>query len=128
MEKEQFYLGISPFFDTCHISFTIYYVWRRKWQPTPVFLPEKFHRLRSLVGYSPWILKDSNMTEWLNTHTHTHTFYYTYTSLSADFKRYFKNDFCCTFVVWFVVRRYHFLGRHVNIYLHYLKEVLTSQR
>ena len=26
--------------------------WRRKWQPTPVFLPEKFHRQRSLVGYS----------------------------------------------------------------------------
>ena len=28
--------------------------WRRKWQPTPVFLPEKLHRQRSLVGYSPW--------------------------------------------------------------------------
>ena len=29
-------------------------LWRRKWQPTPVFLPRKFHRQRSLVGYSPW--------------------------------------------------------------------------
>ena len=28
--------------------------WRRKWQPTPVFLPGKSHELRSLVGYSPW--------------------------------------------------------------------------
>ena len=27
--------------------------WRRKWQPTPVFLPGKFHGQRSLVGYSP---------------------------------------------------------------------------
>ena len=27
--------------------------WRRKWQPTPIFSPRKFHRLRSLVGYSP---------------------------------------------------------------------------
>ena len=27
--------------------------WRRKWQPTPVFLPGKFFRQRSLVGYSP---------------------------------------------------------------------------
>ena len=27
--------------------------WRRKWQPTPVRLPGKFHGLRSLVGYSP---------------------------------------------------------------------------
>ena len=28
--------------------------WRRKWQPTPVFLPGKSHQQRSLVGYSPW--------------------------------------------------------------------------
>ena len=28
--------------------------WRRKWQPTPVLLPGKFHGQRSLVGYSPW--------------------------------------------------------------------------
>ena len=26
--------------------------WRRKWQPTPVFLPGKAHGQRSLVGYS----------------------------------------------------------------------------
>ena len=28
--------------------------WSRKWHPTPVFLPEKCHRQRTLVGYSPW--------------------------------------------------------------------------
>ena len=28
--------------------------WRRKWQPTPVLLPEKSHGQRSLVGYSAW--------------------------------------------------------------------------
>ena len=28
--------------------------WRRKWLPTPVFLPREFHGQRSLVGYSPW--------------------------------------------------------------------------
>ena len=28
--------------------------WRRKWQPTPVFLPGKFHGQRSPVGFSPW--------------------------------------------------------------------------
>ena len=28
--------------------------WRRKWQPTPVFLPAEFHRQRSLIGYSSW--------------------------------------------------------------------------
>ena len=29
-------------------------LWRRKWQPTPVFLPVKSHGQRSLAGYSPW--------------------------------------------------------------------------
>ena len=28
--------------------------WRRKWQPTLVFLLGKSHGQRSLVGYSPW--------------------------------------------------------------------------
>ena len=28
--------------------------WRRKWQPTPVFLPGKFCGQRSLGGYRPW--------------------------------------------------------------------------
>ena len=37
--------------------------WRRKWQPTPVFLPRKSHRQRSLAGYSPWSCKESNTTE-----------------------------------------------------------------
>ena len=37
--------------------------WRRKWQPTPVFVPGEFHGQRSLVGYSPWDHKESDMTE-----------------------------------------------------------------
>ena len=28
--------------------------WRRKWQPTPVFLAGRPHGQRSLAGYSPW--------------------------------------------------------------------------
>ena len=32
--------------------------WRRKWQPTPVFLLGEFHGQRSLAGYSPWGRKD----------------------------------------------------------------------
>ena len=36
--------------------------WRRKWQPTPVFLPGKYHGQRSLAGYSPWGCKESDMT------------------------------------------------------------------
>ena len=41
-------------------------LWTRKWQPTPVFLPWKICRQRSLAGYSPWGHKDLDMTEELN--------------------------------------------------------------
>ena len=37
----------------------------RKWQPTPVFLSGKSPGQRSLEGYSPWGLKESDMTEQL---------------------------------------------------------------
>ena len=37
--------------------------WRRKWQPTPVFLSGKTHELRILVGYSPWGCEESDTTE-----------------------------------------------------------------
>ena len=41
-------------------------LWRRESLPTLVFLPGKSHGQRSLVGYSPWGCKKSDMTEWLN--------------------------------------------------------------
>ena len=34
-----------------------------KWQPTPVSWPGEFHGQRSLLGYSPWGHKESDMTE-----------------------------------------------------------------
>jgi len=37
--------------------------WRRKRQPTPVFLPGESHGQRSLVGCSPWGCKESDATE-----------------------------------------------------------------
>ena len=40
--------------------------WRRKWQPTPVFLPGKFPGWRSPVGYSPWSHKELDTTEHLS--------------------------------------------------------------
>ena len=43
--------------------------WNRKWQPTPLFLPGKFHRQRSLVGYSLRSHNESDMIERLSTHT-----------------------------------------------------------
>ena len=37
--------------------------WRRKWQPCLLFLPGNSHRQRSLAGYSPWSLKEPEITE-----------------------------------------------------------------
>ena len=39
--------------------------WRRKWQPTPVFLHRKSHEQRSLEGYSPWGRRELDTTEQL---------------------------------------------------------------
>ena len=47
--------------------------WRKKWKPTPVFWPEKFHGQRShtLMGHSPWGCKESGRTEHTQAHIHT---------------------------------------------------------
>ena len=44
--------------------------WRRKWQPTPVFLPGESHGQRSLTGYNPWGHK--NWTQLKRPMTQTH--------------------------------------------------------
>ena len=41
--------------------------WRRKWQPTPEFLPGKSHGPWSLAGYCLWGPQKLDTTE--NTHT-----------------------------------------------------------
>ena len=46
--------------------------WRRKWQPTPVFLPGKSNGQRTLEGYSPWGHKESDWAT--NTLTFFHIF------------------------------------------------------
>ena len=35
--------------------------WRKEWLSIPVFLPGEFHWQRSLMGYSPWNIKESEM-------------------------------------------------------------------
>ena len=50
-------LGFSPWVRKIH--------WKRKWQPTPEFLPGKSRRQRSLVDYSPWGRKS-----WIRWSTH----------------------------------------------------------
>ena len=46
--------------------------WRRKWQPTPVFLPGQFHGQRSLAVHGV-AKSQTQLSGWAHTHTHTHT-------------------------------------------------------
>ena len=46
----------------------IHLFWRRRWHPTPVLLPGKSHRWRSLVGCRPWGHEESDTTERLQFH------------------------------------------------------------
>ena len=43
--------------------------WRRKWQPTPVFLPGKSHRQRSLVATVHRVTKSQTQKKWLSMHS-----------------------------------------------------------
>ena len=47
-------LGFNPWVGTI--------CWRRKWQPTSIFLPGKSHEQRNLVGYGPWGTEELNTT------------------------------------------------------------------
>ena len=49
--------------ERLHFSLFTFMNWRRKWQPTSVFLPGEFHGQRSLVGYSLWSQRKSDTTK-----------------------------------------------------------------
>ena len=68
-------------------------IWRRAWQPTPVFLPGKPHEQRGLVGYSPRGCKESETTKQLSTvSTNAHTFSYSHINFSEPFKSKLQPD------------------------------------
>ena len=46
----------------------MYQTWRRRWHPTPVFLPGKSHGWRSLVGCNPWGCYELDTMEPLHLH------------------------------------------------------------
>ena len=57
--------------DTSSIPGLGRFPWRRKWQPTPLFLPGKSYGQRNMVGYGPNGRKESDMTE-VTEHIHTY--------------------------------------------------------
>ena len=70
----------------------------RKWQqPTPVFLPRKFHGQRILASYSQWGIKESDATDhiYIYIYTHTHTHIYTSQFVSIMVYHRILNIFSC---------------------------------
>ena len=49
--------------ERLHFHFLVFMHWRRKWQPTPVFLPGESQGRGSLVGCRLWGCTESDMTE-----------------------------------------------------------------
>ena len=74
-------LQTPPALERSTIEGSLSIWWRRKWQPTPVFLPGEFHGQRRLAGYSPWSRKSQTR---LSDQTTTTTS--TWTSCSSDLK------------------------------------------
>ena len=54
--------------ERLHFHFPLFMPWRRKWQPTPEFLPGESHGRRSLVGCCLWGHTESDTTEQLHFH------------------------------------------------------------
>ena len=68
--------------------------WRRKWQPTPVFLPGESHGRRSLIGYSPRGPKELDTTEQL------HLLTYLCLVWSGDWAKWFWKVFFSSVIQW----------------------------
>ena len=56
-------VGCSPWGRSTSLSLLTFMHWRRKWQPTLVFLPGESQGLGSLVGYHLWGHTESDTTE-----------------------------------------------------------------
>ena len=81
--------------------------WRRKWQPTPVFLPGESHRLRRLVGYSPQAHKELDTAE-VTWHTHTQKMLKVrWRSETGKGRESVKSALICKFPLWVVGTQSH---------------------
>ena len=55
--------NLPAMWETQFDSWTGKIPWRRKWQPTSVFLPGEFHGQRRLAGSRSWDCRETDMTE-----------------------------------------------------------------
>ena len=91
--------------------------WRRKWQPTPIFLPGESHGWRSLVGYSPLGGKELDTTEQLHFHFHReHCVWFKFLWIKNQRKYvsvYIQNHTCmCIYTCVYVYTTYTHMRKH----------------
>ena len=99
--------------------------WRRVWLPTPVFLPGKCHRKRSLVGYSPQGHKELDRIEWLNHHSlviwimNQFNLELTQCIIDISWQVYYSSHFYLEFFLkfFFVVRKISLIGKLITLIL-----------
>ena len=93
-------------------------LWKRKWQPTPVFLPRKSHGQKSLAGKSPWDCK------WVGHYLATKQQHFSYTQyVGALYYRWILNFVTCfSASIWIIIWLFcvHFVHVVYNIDLHIL--------
>ena len=77
--------------------------WRRKWQPTPVFLPGKSHGQGSLVGCSPWGCRRVGH----NLATKQHSYIYIYVCVCV-----------CMYKCIFMISHFSCVYMHIYIYIY----------
>ena len=87
--------------------------WRREWLSTPEFLPWEFNGQRSLVSYSPWSYKESDMLERLTLHFHL--------MLQHNFQISVYNT-CSENIYWILLTYglWHYFSRHSIIFLNFI--------
>ena len=94
----------------CLYIYIIIYNWRRKWQPTPVFLPGESKGQKSLAGHGPWGHGDSDTTE-PTKHTWTIWWSFTFIQFVSPFLLHIVviTNFCwCCSYLWNCKLFYHF--------------------
>ena len=89
--------------------------WSRKWQPIPVFWPEKFHGLAVTVHGVTKV----RHSEWLSIHTHSHTHTHTHIEYQKigktrdiyQAKLYWKT-YMCTYIIYINMFIYIYFSSH----------------
>ena len=91
--------------------------WRRKWQPTPVFLPGESQGRGSLVGCRLWVTQSQTRLKWLSSSSIWHSKWYSLSYNKPYWKRIFKSMYTHTHT-----------HTHTHICIHKLGHIAVHQK